>query len=88
LQGKKLLAYPNPGKDKMTFAFQPTVDSEVKVQIYNMSGERVVVLNAQVDGDTVASVIWDCSSVAPGLYIVRVLQDGKEIGKTKVAVVK
>jgi hypothetical protein len=82
------LAYPNPGKGKMTLAFQPSSDGEAKIQIYNMSGERAAVLNAQVTGDTVASVIWDCSSVAPGLYVVRVLQDGKEIGKSKVAVVR
>ncbi len=88
LFGKKLLAYPNPGKEKITIAFLPTSNGEAKIQIYNMSGERVATLNAQVSGETTASVIWNCGSIAPGLYMVRVVQDGKEIGKTKVAVVR
>jgi flagellar hook assembly protein FlgD len=88
LLGKTLLAYPNPGKGKMTLVFQPSGSGEAKVQIYNMSGERVAVLNTQVSGATVASVTWECSSVAPGLYMVRVVQDGREIGESKVAIVR
>jgi hypothetical protein len=88
LQGKKLLAYPNPGKSKMALAFQPTGDGEAKVWIYNMNGECVAMLNAQVSAGSIVSVTWNCASVAQGLYLVRVTQEGKEIGQDKVAVVR
>jgi hypothetical protein len=88
LHGKLFLAYPNPGKVRITFAVQADGTGEVKVQLYNLNGERVASLSAQPSGDHTAMLTWDCGSVAPGLYVARLLQDGKEIGKSKVAVVR
>jgi len=82
------LIYPNPGKTKITFAFQSQNAEDAKVEIYNISGERVVVLNNRVNTEGVASVVWDCSAIAPGVYVARVVQAGKEIGKNKIAVVR
>jgi hypothetical protein len=87
MHGKQFLAYPNPGKARMTFAVQADGSGEVKAQIYNLNGERVATLSAQPSMNHTAVLIWDCSYVAPGLYVARLLQDGKEIGKSKVAVV-
>jgi len=88
LQGKQLLIYPNPGKGQMTFAFQPVDTGEARVEIYNFRGERVSVVSTQVDSEHVAYITWNCGAVAPGMYVARVGQDGKEIGKSKVAVVR
>ncbi len=88
LNGKPFLAYPNPGKSRMTFAVQADTAGDVKAQIYNLNGERVATLSTQLFENHTAMLIWDCGSVAPGLYVVRLMQDGKEIGKSKVAIVK
>lgn len=89
MQGKAILTYPNPARDRTTFAVEASGAGEIKVLIYNLSGERVAVLSAFSAGpETPAVLNWNCSPVAPGVYLVRATQDGREIGKVKVAVVR
>ncbi len=88
LHGRAFLAYPNPGRDQMTFAIQSKGAGELKVQLYNVHGERVALLSAQGAEGEITLVAWNCRATAPGIYVARVLQDGKEIGKSKVAVVR
>jgi hypothetical protein len=88
LQGRAVIGFPNPGQDRITFALRTSGADEIKVEIYNPNGERVALLSAQANPNNGTSVAWDCSAVAPGVYLVRLVQNGKEIGKSKVAVVR
>ena len=76
-----------PARRKRVLITQATGTGELKVQIYNLNGERVAVLSAPPAGK-VTTLTWNCGSAAPDVYVARLLQDGKEIGKTKVAVVR
>ncbi len=87
LTGKLFLAYPNPGREQVKFLLNPDRAVQVKIQMTNLNGERVGVVTDSLPAGR-GVVVWDCSSVAPGLYIARILLDGKEVGKSKVAVVK
>jgi hypothetical protein len=87
VHGKAIFAYPNPGKTIMTFAMAVSGSDEVRVLIYNASGEKVADLKEPAAGAGITTRLhWNCDSAAPGVYLVRVLQGGKEMGKTKVAV--
>jgi hypothetical protein len=88
LQGKAFLAYPNPAKTRVNFAWRGDASGEAKVTVFNFRGERVATLTGPVSQGSVANLVWDCGTVAPGMYLARWEQDGKEIGKTKLAIVK
>jgi hypothetical protein len=60
---------------------------QVKVQLTNLNGETVATVTDSLPAGR-GVVAWDCHGVAPGLYIARILMDGKEIGMCKVAVVR
>ncbi len=87
LTGKLFLAYPNPGREQVKFLVDPDRAVQVKIQMTNLNGEPVGVVTDSLPAGR-GVVVWDCSSVAPGLYIARISLDGKEVGKTKVAVVR
>jgi hypothetical protein len=79
--------YPNPFNPSTTIAYQLTTDSRIRLKIYNMLGQEVVIL---LDGDRPAGFhqeVWNASSVASGTYIYRLVAadaSGKEIVEKKV----
>jgi hypothetical protein len=78
-------AYPNPGQNRIRFAIGQEGQAMRKVVLYNLAGEHI----AEVGADGLTGIIeWDCSRVAPGIYIARVVINGHEFGKLKVAVVR
>jgi len=72
---EKVYCYPNPTKDKITFA---KLTKRVKVRIFNIAGE-LVYGEQEHDADVKAEWTWDCKNnagekVASGIYIY-ILQD-------------
>lgn len=83
--GGSVLAYPNPGRDKVTFLVSLESSSGIRIVLFNLAGERV----AELTGDLpvgVAPITWDCSGQAPGVYLARVFAGGKLLKTLKVAV--
>ena len=86
LTGKGVLAYPNPGRRTMHFVFNLDQSTEVSLRIYNLAGENVAKVQGTLTGPA-AVLDWDCSSAAPGIYMVRVFQAGEAKTLLKVAVI-
>jgi hypothetical protein len=87
--GRSFMAFPNPARDHVNFFFRPLDHAaEGKIALYNLVGERVANLTASLASGSVRSMVWDCHDIAPGIYIAYLTVDGKELGKSKVAVVK
>ncbi len=86
-KGAKVLAFPNPAKGQMTFAAQVPEAGKLTIALYNLSGERVASLQESVAAGT-AMLVWDCSGTAPGVYVVRIMVNNRELTKLKVAVLK
>jgi hypothetical protein len=63
--------HPNPFNAATTISYQLLTDSHVKLQLYNLLGDRIEVLvdERQEAGDK--SVSWDASEVASGIYFYR-----------------
>lgn len=80
-------AYPNPGRGQITFALNLERPAQVTINLYNLNGERAASLTADADAGGVF-LTWDCRNAAPGVYMARILTDGAEKAKLKVAVLK
>jgi hypothetical protein len=67
----------------VTFLLQAPESGNYKIEIYNLSGERIAVIDGNMAGQ---GLVWDTRQTALGIYIVRVFTNGQEVGKTKIAI--
>lgn len=88
LKGKIALAFPNPGRDKVKFLMHLDQAADVKIIIYNLSGERISELKKILSPGRGQVVVWKCDQVATGIYLARIFMQGKEVEKIKIAVVR
>ncbi len=72
----------------MKFIFHLDQATKIEIMIINLAGERIAWLNEDRPAGPGQSMMWTCKDVAPGIYIVQVLKNGKKAGRLKVAVVK
>jgi hypothetical protein len=86
LKGKAALAFPNPGKNQIQFFMNISKPTKVQIQIFNMVGEKVTELSADLASGEGQRMVWNCNC-AYGVYIARIIMDGKEKGRLKLAVV-
>jgi len=84
--------YPNPFNPTTTICFDLPEASKVKLEIFNILGQKVITLQDQICSAGYKSVRWDSKSdngfeVATGLYIYRIqiegLSTGAEYNKVK-----
>lgn len=63
--------YPNPFNARTNIRFELPVDSDVKLEVYNMLGQRVEIL---VDGTMTAgyhTVVWNAADYSSGIYFYK-----------------
>ena len=63
--------YPNPFNARTTIRYQLPVNAQVKLELYNLLGERVATLADSKQQTGYRSVVWDASKVSSGLYFYR-----------------
>ena len=78
--------YPNPFNAVTTVKYDLPEISDVKIEIFNVLGQRVMTLVNGIEQPGYKVVKWngnynDGSNVASGIYICRIQVDGKETGK-------
>jgi outer membrane protein assembly factor BamB len=73
LSGDAVYTYPNPAKgDALTFKFLPAYDAFVKIDVYNVAGERVARLEkAGCPAGVTSEIVWKIAGVASGVYEYR-----------------
>lgn len=75
----QVLAYPNPARGRVDFAYTVAGAGKVTIDIYKVTGERVATITEHVNGGTGQTLrtAWDAVDVAPGVYLCRiVITDG------------
>jgi hypothetical protein len=80
--------YPVPGRTQVHFLVTAGRSGQIKVELYNLAGERVAELQAQAGSAGPVDLVWVCGQAAPGIYFSRVLVEGTELSKQRVAVVR
>lgn len=79
--------YPNPFNPQTTIPYELTQDSEVKLTVWNMIGQKVATL---VDGTIEAGThekTWNASNMPSGIYIAR-FEVGNEVFTRKMTLIK
>jgi hypothetical protein len=87
LKGKYCLVYPNPGRDKMNFLVHLDQSAKVQVVIYNVASERIAYITQQLPAGRGQKIEWNCADIGPGIYIYRLLINGEEKEKRKIALI-
>ncbi len=77
--------YPNPASDKVTLAFESAVPGHVQVDVFNLTGISVKSLNLGWRPEGRQDVIFNCSDLSSGTYIVR-LTIGNKSASSKLVV--
>lgn len=63
--------YPNPFNAKTTIDYQLPATSDVKLEVYNLLGERLAILVDEKQEAGYRSAAWDASDVSSGLYFYK-----------------
>ncbi|MCF6271436.1 MAG: right-handed parallel beta-helix repeat-containing protein, partial [Melioribacteraceae bacterium] len=64
--------YPNPFNPSTTISYALPYDSKVRVEIFNVLGQRVGVIANGVESAGLHSTLWDATHLASGIYIIRI----------------
>jgi hypothetical protein len=79
--------YPNPFNSNTLIQYQLSENTEVKVSIYNILGERIAELRNEYQEPGAHSLTWDASAVSSGTYLCR-LEIGGKAEYSKMTLVK
>lgn len=73
LNSAEVYAYPNPAKgDTVTFKFKLAYKSHVKVEVYNIAGEKVASFEkADCPAGQASEIVWNVRKIASGVYVFR-----------------
>ncbi|MEW6515327.1 MAG: choice-of-anchor Q domain-containing protein [candidate division FCPU426 bacterium] len=88
LNHKRVLAYPNPAKDRMSFLLHLSQPSAVQISILNFGGEKVALLRQSLPAGAGQTIVWNCGDVASGLYLVVITLDNEVYEVLKVAIMR
>ncbi len=70
LGGNRVLAYPNPARDQVRFAWEERGVERVSIRIFNIGGECIATLEQAQPGQ---GVTWHPDHIAPGVYLYQVI---------------
>lgn len=87
--GRDVSAYPNPGRGQVSFLVKETGATDVRIELFNMGGERIAQLKQAGSGEP---LVWECGDIAPGIYIyrthIKINGQDTDLGGNKIAIVR
>jgi hypothetical protein len=77
LSGSEILAYPQPAAgDTVRFYYRLESPSGIRIEIFNVAGEKVIELADATASAGYRYTAWDIRGTAPGVYIYRLRAQG------------
>lgn len=78
----RLSVLPNPANKKLTFAFDITARTEIKIEMFNVLGQKIAVIADQIFRAGEHKIQWDFHDakgreLAQGAYFYRVVTEGE-----------
>ena len=87
LPENKLSIYPNPFNPQTTISFTHNVASNLRVDIYNLKGQKIKTLIDEFMPAGNKQITWDSRDNSSGVYFVRV-QSGESVSVRKAVLMK
>jgi len=71
ISAEAVYTYPNPAKgSRLTFKFRPAYEAFIKIDVYNVAGEKVARFEkAGCQAGVTSEIQWDIDSIASGVYV-------------------
>ncbi len=73
--------YPNPFNNTTIIGYQLPIGEYVTLEIYNLLGQKITTLVNSYQHPGYQSVIWDATTCASGIYIVRLMAGDREFNQ-------
>jgi len=73
--------YPNPFNGTTTISYSVSKDAEIELNVYNLIGNKIAVLEKGKRISGKHSSVWNSESVAPGIYFLQLKTDDQVIIK-------
>lgn len=73
--------YPNPFNPTTTIEYSLQFESQVKLEIYNILGQKIGVLVNGIQKEGMRQIEWDANRLASGVYILRLFADPQRSDK-------
>jgi hypothetical protein len=86
MQGRTVVAFPNPASGQVRFLLNLPAAAEVKILLFNTAGRTVAQVSGNLPAGQGPGLVWHCATVAPGIYLAQVQVDGKVRETLKIAV--
>ncbi|MGA2623307.1 MAG: T9SS type A sorting domain-containing protein [Bacteroidota bacterium] len=85
--------FPNPFNPTTSISFKVAREAQVRLAVYSVLGERIKILTDGLHSPAVYTVTWDGTSesgnrIASGMYLCRLVVNGKSIQTKKLLLVK
>ncbi len=78
-----MIGFPNPFMSNASFRYKLTNTSKVAIQIYDMNGKTMSVMNEGIRDAGEYTVNWNTGSLASGVYQARLIVNGKPVQTIK-----
>ena len=72
-----LIAYPNPAENFTTFSFNLKKESDVRLEVYNKEGKKIITLVNEQKPSGNHSVDFNLTNLAAGIYFYRFTSEGE-----------
>jgi len=79
--------YPNPFNPTTEVSFNLPYTADYELSIYNVNGQLVKTFVGTGDAGTV-NIEWNASNVASGVYLYRLVADGRQVATKKMVLLK
>lgn len=84
---QELLVFPNPARDRINIYLYTDQLSEIRTEIYDLSGRKAGIWTYMPDGAGYQMISKDLD-LAPGYYILKVFQGNRQTGRKNILVIR
>ncbi len=81
IQFKLFQNFPNPFNPTTSISYQLNNTADVRLKVFNISGQEVAVLVSEKQSPGMYSVPWDARDVGSGIYIYRLDVNGQSVAR-------
>jgi hypothetical protein len=82
-----ILVFPNPVRDRLNLYFYLTYSGEIKVEIIDLLGRKVIYNEFLPDNQGYQYISFDINNIASGYYVLQIFQDQRFIGRENILII-